>query len=97
MLFRSVTTTSAFFKTPNGSFNFQSPSGTNRWTRQAEGKTVGTGNGSFACPFPGSFDIALPNPCVVSGSTQTIGISFACPFVVTTGGGLAWHLMTFKF
>lgn len=57
-----VTTTSAFFKTPNGSFNFQSPSGTNRWTRQAEGKTVGTGNGSFACPFPGSFDIALPNP-----------------------------------
>lgn len=71
--------------------------GVTRWTRWAETIITGTGNGSFACPYPGSWDMASTDPCTVSGSSQTIGVSFACPSVVTTGAGLAWRVHVQKF
>lgn len=92
-----ATTGSVFFKAPSGGFQFQVPNGTSRWSRGAEAKFTGTGTGSFTCPYPGSFDIALTNPCTLSGSTQTIGVSFACPFQVTVAGGLGWMVLIIKF
>ncbi len=89
--------TNLYMKAPNGGFVFQSPTGTNRWSRTAEAKMSGTGNGSFTCPYPGSYDIAIPNPCTAGSSSQTIGLTFACPTAVTTGAGLAWQALVVKF
>lgn len=91
------TSTSLFLKSPSGGFEFQIPNGTTQWTRFSEHKFTGTGNGSFACGSPGSYDIALPNPCTNASSSQTIGLTFNCPTSVTTGNGLSWQVITLKF
>lgn len=49
----------------------------------------GTGNGTFASGITNPTGIA-PDPCTVSGSSQTIGMTVVSSPVVTTGAGLAW-------
>jgi hypothetical protein len=51
---------------------------------------TGTGNGTVATGLTNPFSI-MCDPCTLSGSSQTIGMTIASSSVVTTGAGLAWH------
>lgn len=83
------TSTDTYIKAKNGALIFQSPSGTTRWSRKQESKFTGTGNGTIATGITNPSNV-LANPCTISGSSQTIGMTIASSSVVTTGAGLAW-------
>ena len=73
---------SPFYFTPNvfsqGSFLNVSP-------------FAGTGSGTFATGIAsGTVFQILCDPCTLSGSSQTIGLSKANSSVVTTGAGFTW-------
>ena len=90
--------TGVFVKTnpsSGGTFSYQNPNGTTVWSRSAEGFISGTGNGSTGTGV-GTPTVICPDPCTVSGSSQTIGFTIAATTVVTTGSGLAWKAICIK-
>lgn len=74
-------------------FNFQSPSGTGAWSRTKELNFTGTGNGTHGSGMSGGPEAVATNPCTVSGSTQTIGVTLSGTMTITTGAGLAWQCL----
>lgn len=88
-----VTNTSNFIKAPNGGLVFQSPSGSTKWSRNQENLFSGSGSGTFATGVGGAPSAFAVDPCTVSGSSQTIGLTLAASSVVTTGSGLAWSAL----
>lgn len=62
-------------------------------------KFTGTGSGNFSHGLGAGPDLILCNPCLLNGSSQTIGFGLrdATHVNVTTGAGFQWEALAIKF